>query len=154
MNSLASRVVLAAVAAVGLREEGGPNRGPPVDLYAGGRREPWCGHFVASIFREEGSPLPGDVAPSAGVHNPIAQVSAMHRECELAGLLVAQPQAGDVVFFSSRAGSDTGAGWHVGIVSACLDDIVQTIEGNSGDAVARQRYRVGDKRIAGYARQR
>jgi hypothetical protein len=149
---LADRIVQLASSHVGVKEEGGANKGPPVDRFAGGRSEPWCAHFVAWLFRFEGAPLPGDVEPSAVQHNPIASVKTMWRYLQESGVQVLSPKAGDVVVFKTRVDSDRGAGWHVGIVSAVDGVRIQTIEGNSGDSVARRRYLTGDHRILGFAR--
>ncbi len=150
--SLAERVVFAASQYVGMREQGGSNRGPPLEMFAGGRVEPWCAHFVAFLFREAGAPLPGDVRPGWKVHNPIAKVATMLAELDLAGFTVKEPKPGDIIFFHHRMGSDPGTGWHVGLVTAVENGLVQTIEGNSGDSVARRVYPLRDKHIAGYAR--
>lgn len=144
-----------AAAAVGMKEKGGPNQGPPVERFAGGREERWCAHFVATLFREAGRPLPGDVDPTVARANPIARVFTMWRELEKAGLVLEEPtlpQRGDIVAFRMRMSSDPGDGWHCGIVSAVEGDLVQTIEGNSGDAVARRGYKLSDWRIVGFAR--
>ncbi len=154
MKSLAARIVEAAANAVGLEEKGGPNKGPPVDLFAGGRQEPWCAHFAATLFRDEGCPLPGDIEPTRDDANPIANVKQMWRRLNLAGLAVEVPLPGDVIIFNSRGDSDQGGGWHCGIVSVVDGEHIQTIEGNSGDKVARRLYRVTDSRIAGYGRQK
>ncbi len=155
MNPLADRVVFAASTAVGLREEGGPNCGPPVELYAGGREEPWCAHFVATLFREENAPLPGDVAPGSKTPNPIALCSMMWAEAVRAGLAVEKPQKGDVMILNHRGSSDPDStGWHCGIVSAVSGKLVQTIEGNRGDRVERGVYRIDNAHIVGFFRPR
>lgn len=43
-----------------------------------------------------------------------------------------------------------GVSDHVGIVKACKDGKVYTIEGNSGDVCREMRYAVGSKYILGY----
>lgn len=151
---LAQRVVALAAATVGMKETGGPNRGPPVIRFAGGREEPWCAHFVATLYREVGRALPGDIEPHVKQHNPIARVQTMWERIVEAGWQAETPRAGDVIVFNSRVGSDRGFGWHCGIVSTVSSDgeVIQTIEGNSGDAVARRSYGVSDHRIVGFAR--
>lgn len=55
------------------------------------------------------------------------------------------PSPGDIIFF------DWGSGvHHVGIVVDVTNGRVNTIEGNSGDAVRRRSYKIGDSRIHGY----
>lgn len=57
------------------------------------------------------------------------------------------PGAGMVIFFDwdQDGGSD-----HVGIVEKCEDDMIYTIEGNSGDVCMRRCYVVGSDVIMGY----
>jgi hypothetical protein len=150
---LAERVVARAAECVGMREKGGPNKGPPIERFAGGREEPWCGHAVATLFREEGRPLPGDISPSRKQHNPIARVATMWARLIEAGWQVeGPPKPGDIVVWETRDGSDAGSGMHVGIVSAVKGDIVQSIDGNWGNKVGRRSFRADDHRIAGFAR--
>lgn len=57
------------------------------------------------------------------------------------------PKRGDIVYYSS-----TGKSWdsdHVGIVTGVADKL-ETIEGNTGDCVARRTHSLGDKYILGY----
>ena len=147
-----------AISKLGVREATGNNDGPDVDVFTGGRREPWCAHFVAWCFRMAGNPLPGDVVPSPKRANPIASVAAMERKLAQAiiGDCVFPPDhiisPGEVIFFKSRVASDPGRGRHVGIVERYDADTetVHTIEGNTGDGVRRRAYHVDDARIAGY----
>lgn len=155
-KSLAERIVEAAAdaAAKGFREVGGPNKGPPVERFAGGREEPWCAHMVATIYREAGSPIPGDIPPSRKQHNPIARVKTMWERLVEAGWAVERPKPGDIVVYRLRMESDPGAGWHVGIVTAVSVDgeIFQAVEGNLSDRVQRTHRGISDFRIAGFAR--
>lgn len=57
------------------------------------------------------------------------------------------PTAGDIIFFDR--GSD-GSIDHVGIVESVKKGTVNTVEGNSGDAVRRRSYPIGDSEIYGY----
>ena len=57
------------------------------------------------------------------------------------------PAAGNIIFFDR--GND-GSIDHVGIVESVKKGTVNTIEGNSGDAVRRRSYPVGDSEIYGY----
>ena len=57
------------------------------------------------------------------------------------------PVAGDIIFFDW--GND-GTIDHVGIVESVSGGTVNTIEGNSGDKVARRSYRIGSSNIYGY----
>lgn len=144
------KIVELAQAQIGIKEATGKNDGVPSEKFAGGRREAWCAHFVAWLYRECGKPLPGDVMPTKTRANPIASVKAMHTQCARAKLLVENPEPGDVIFFNSRGDSDAGNGWHVGIVESTDAVGVNTIEGNSANGVYRRRYkRDGDNRLSG-----
>lgn len=57
------------------------------------------------------------------------------------------PVMGDIIFFDWEG--DGGAD-HVGIVESVESGRVHTIEGNSGNAVKRRSYSLGDGRIYGY----
>lgn len=139
--SAAERILAIACAELGVCEEGGENRGPPIERYAGGREgEPWCAHFVAWVYREAGFPLPGDVPPSMLVRNPIALVARMEVEASRAGRLMPSAVPGSVVLFARRNLSDYGPGRHCGIVEEITPTVLRAIEGNTGNAVRRRRY--------------
>lgn len=57
------------------------------------------------------------------------------------------PAVGDIIFFDR---GDDGSIDHVGIVESVSKGNVNTIEGNSGDAVRRRSYPIGDNEIYGY----
>lgn len=143
---------------LGVKEATGNNDGPAIDVFTGGRQEPWCAHFVAWCFRMAGNTLPGDVVPTPKRANPIASVTMMHKRFEQAtGMLthkLTEPEPGDIIFFRSRVASDPGRGRHVGIVERYDDDTetVHTIEGNTGNGVRRRAYHVDDARISTYGR--
>ena len=59
----------------------------------------------------------------------------------------AVPEAGDIVFFDWE---NDGSRDHVGIVTAVVDDLVFTVEGNSGDLCRQKRYKLNDPMIYGY----
>ena len=58
-----------------------------------------------------------------------------------------EPQAGDLVFFNWE---DEDEPQHVGIVEKVGEDGIETIEGNSGNAVVRKSHRFEDGQIVGY----
>lgn len=142
-----------AEAQVGFREDPrGSNRGAHVDLYTGGRAEPWCGHFVAWLFRVWGRPLPGDVPPSPTRANPLASVAHMERVFQEHQWSFREPAAGDVAFYRNRGLSDPGRGRHVGFVVKTTPTSIETVEGNWGDAVVRRTLPRADARISGFGR--
>lgn len=57
------------------------------------------------------------------------------------------PAAGNIIFFDR---GDDGSIDHVGIVESVKKGNVNTIEGNSGDAVRKRSYPIGDNEIYGY----
>lgn len=57
------------------------------------------------------------------------------------------PAAGNIIFFDR---GDDGSIDHVGIVESVGKGKVNNVEGNSGDAVRRQSYSIGDNEIYGY----
>jgi hypothetical protein len=137
----------AARSQVGVREATGNNDGLPAQRFSNGRREPWCANFVAWSFRQSGHPLPGN-------QRSLASVQYMEDQMKAAGRFTprnqAQPRPGDIIFFSNRGDSDRGGGRHVGIVDRVENGRVYTIEGNSGNQVARRSYPLGATRISGY----
>ncbi len=58
-----------------------------------------------------------------------------------------EPKEGNIIFFDWEG---DGTSDHVGIVESVKDGKVNTIEGNSGDQLARQSYDVGSNLIVGY----
>lgn len=132
----------AAQSQVGVREASGCNDGLPSQRYSGGRNEAWCGNFVAWCFRQAGCPLPGNQRSLASTQH---MQSVMQREGRFH---TGTPQPGDIVFFRDGNGQTC----HVGIVESVSNGRVNTIEGNSGNQVARRSYPLGSSRIAGYGR--
>lgn len=62
------------------------------------------------------------------------------------------PVRADWVIFAweAPAGENTAAPDHIGTVYDCDGEIIRTVEGNKGNAVAVRAFAVGDKRIRGY----
>lgn len=138
---------------IGVKEEPkGSNTGPRIDLYTGGRSEPYCAHFVAWCFRESGRDLPGDVPPNKKTANPLASVAHMERVFGEHGWLFKEPQPGDVVFYSNRGLSDRGPGRHVGLVIETDAKTITTVEANWSDAVVKRKVSRTDPRIVQYGR--
>ena len=139
---------------VGLKEETGRNDGQSIFPFTGGRKEPWCAHFVAWCYRTAGKAIPDDIVPSLKQHNPLASVSHMERVFNDHDWHYREPKPGDVVFFASRGGSDRGPGRHCGIVESVdsKTEIVTTIEGNLSNAVRRTKHKLSDPRITGFGR--
>ena len=108
----------------------GSNRGPDIDDFTGGRAEPWCADFVSWVVRAAGRPLSGGedgwrIAWTGGVRDWFAARGRFRER------LVADPRPGDVVWFVHG---------HVGIVTGVRGTTLETVEGNSGNAVRARAY--------------
>ncbi len=149
-----SRLLDIARKQVGVKEDTGNNDGEPSRRYAGGRQEPWCGHFVAWVFRNAGVRIPDDMIPTTKQHNPLASVSHMERVFKDRGWHYMEPMPGDVVFFASRGQSDEGPGRHVGIVEMvdAKTKTFSTIEGNLSNAVRRKTHSLNNPQVSGFGR--
>ncbi len=116
------RVVATAARYVGVRESGGPNRGPLIDKwerYWSMIGQPWCGMFASAVLREAGVT---DVS-----HPATAIICSRGRE---KGWVTNQPVPGALIVW---------CGTHVGIlVSEVSPGVWNTIEGNTSDMVARR----------------
>ncbi|GAA1852729.1 CHAP domain-containing protein [Actinomadura bangladeshensis] len=115
-------------------------------------RAAWCDMAVTYWARHSGNAsaaLPGGDRAYTVWHARDLQKAGRWHSGTTAGVNRAKP--GDIVFFDWGAGNSIGAIDHVGVVEAVLGGgRLQTIEGNTGDAVKR-RVR-GSGVIAGYGR--
>ena len=69
-----------------------------------------------------------------------------------AGRFDKNPKVGDQIFFKYT--NDDSTADHTGIVVRVTDNLVETIEGNSGNEVKRKAYKRNDKTIIGYGHPR
>jgi peptidoglycan hydrolase-like protein with peptidoglycan-binding domain len=134
----------AAISQIGVREASGNNDGVPAQRYSGGREVAWCANFVSWSFRQAGTPLPGN-------QWSLGSCDYMMNQMKSNGVWFNRgqqpPQAGDVIFFG-RPGDST----HVGIVERVENGKVYTVEGNTGNRVARRSYDINSGKILGYGR--
>ena len=131
-----------AIVQVALTQEG--NGGDTYwSWYGFSKREEWCACFVSWCADQcgyiEGGVIPKFSLCSAGMEWFESRGQFMD------GSYV--PASGDLVFFDW--GND-GSVDHVGIVESVVDGTVYTVEGNSGDKVARRSYPIGYGQIVGY----
>lgn len=115
--------------------------------YGAKQNQPWCGEFVlwcaVKAFGVDAglkflrSPNPSGVPLCSAGAGYFRQAAAFGKE----------PQRGDIIFFYYDGGIN-----HTGIVESVRNGAVTTIEGNSGDAVARRIYQATAPNIAGYGR--
>ncbi len=134
----ATRRIAAAAGELGVAEAPpGSNDAPRIAAYRGavpgGGVGPWCAYFVSWVAQQSGTPL-GDRGQG------FAAVQDVRSWLKGSGRLAEGPAAvgrpGDLVFFD---GNRDGVWDHIGLVEAILPDgSVQTIEGNSSDAVRRR----------------
>lgn len=113
--------------------------------YGFGGRVEWCACFVSWCANELGYIDAGIIPKFAAV---ISQGIPWFKERGLwqeAGYI---PAPGDIIFFAWD-GSQTG-GDHVGIVERVEDNVIYTIEGNSGDACKQKSYPVSSIYIRGF----
>ena len=100
----------------------------------------WCAAFVSWVYGKAGISTPG--LPGLWVPSVLAAQRA-------AGLAVADPQPGDLIYFDPDG---NGAPNHIGIVESVSGGSVHTIEGNSGTpgAVRQRAYPVHASYILAY----
>lgn len=131
-----------AIVQVALTQEG--NGGDTYwSWYGFAQREEWCACFVSWCADQCGY-------IEAGVIPKFSLCSAGMEWFESRGQFMDGsyvPSSGDLVFFDW--GND-GSVDHVGIVESVVDGTVYTVEGNSGDKVARRSYPIGYGQIVGY----
>ena len=131
-----------AIVQVALTQEG--NGGDTYwSWYGFAQREEWCACFVSWCADQCGY-------IEAGVIPKFSLCSAGMEWFESRGQFMDGsyvPASGDLVFFDW--GND-GSVDHVGIVESVVDGTVYTVEGNSGDKVARRSYPIGYGQIVGY----
>ena len=122
----------------------GSNDSPRIAQYrqatAGSGVGPWCAYFTSWAAREAGVPL-GDQGQGYGrVDDVWAWAERAGKSIPAAG---ATPQPGDLIVWDE----------HIGVVETVLPDgRVQTIEGNSSDAVTRRVHDASGDGAIGYVR--
>ena len=131
-----------AIVQVALTQEG--NGGDPYwSWYGFAQREEWCACFVSWCADRCGY-------IEAGVIPKFSLCSAGMEWFESRGQFMDGsyvPSSGDLVFFDWES---DGSIDHVGIVESVVDGTIYTVEGNSGDKVARRSYPIGYEQIEGY----
>ena len=131
-----------AIVQVALTQEG--NGGDTYwSWYGFSSREEWCACFVSWCADQCGY-------IEAGVIPKFSLCSAGMEWFESRGQFMDGsyvPATGDLVFFDWE---NDGSVDHVGIVESVVDGNIYTVEGNSGDKVARRSYPIGYVQIVGY----
>lgn len=156
-NGQRDRVLRAAASLVGVR--GGSaahhqlvndyNSVRPLPVgYAVKDSDDWCDVFVTTIFQREG--LSGLIGRECGVERHIQIFKRLGIWNENGA---STPKAGDIITFNWDQDSQPNNGFadHIGIVESVSNGIIHTIEGNSGNQVRRNTYRIGHGNIRGFA---
>ncbi|MFT3713277.1 MAG: peptidoglycan-binding protein [Archangium sp.] len=139
-NDWRNKVIETARRHLGFHERG--ENGNPFSAFFGRGPEAWCADFVSYCYTKSGKKLNQSYTPTL--------LSMLHQN----GTYTRNnPKPGDIIMFDWHPGSGPTAE-HTGIVEKVFKRngrlYVQTIEGNSSDAVRRNTYAVGDSRIAGF----
>lgn len=131
-----------AIVQVALTQEG--NRGDTYwSWYGFNNRVEWCACFV-SWCSEQCGYLESGVIPKFSLCSNGAEWFISKGQFQDGSYV---PAAGDIIFFDWKS---DGTIDHVGIVESVTNGIVNTIEGNSKDKVARRSYPIGSNKIYGY----
>ena len=131
-----------AIVQVALTQEG--NSGDTYwSWYGFDSRVEWCACFV-SWCAEQCGYLESGVIPKFSLCSDGVDWFHARGQFQDASYV---PAAGDIIFFDWE---NDGTIDHVGIVESVTNGVVNTIEGNSGDKVARKSYNMGSNAIYGY----
>ena len=130
-----------AIVQVALSQEGNKGGRPYWSWYGYKGRVSWCACFVSWCADKCGYIDSGQIPKFSSCASGASWFRSRGRLKDRSYV----PSPGDIIFF------DWGAGvHHVGIVVDVKNGRVNTIEGNSSDAVRRRSYKIGDGRIHGY----
>ena len=111
--------------------------------YGFGSRVEWCACFVSWCADQSGYIQSGVIPKFSLCSDGVKWFESKGRFRD--GSYT--PVAGDIIFFDW---GNNGTIDHVGIVESVSGGTVNTIEGNSGDKVARRSYSIGSSNIYGY----
>ena len=130
-----------AIVQVALSQEGNKGGRPYWSWYGYKGRVSWCACFVSWCADKCGYIDNGQIPKFSSCVSGASWFRSRGRLKDRSYV----PSPGDIIFF------DWGAGvHHAGIVVDVKNGKVNTIEGNSSDAVRRRSYKIGDGRIRGY----
>ena len=111
--------------------------------YGFGSRVEWCACFVSWCADQSGYIQSGVIPKFSLCSDGVKWFESKGRFRDSSYI----PAAGDIIFFDW---GNNGTIDHVGIVESVSGGSVNTIEGNSGDKVARRSYSIGSSNIYGY----
>lgn len=121
-------------------------RKPLARGYTFTKNDEWCDMMVSAAFiKLNAIEMIGETEISVSRHINIFKEKGIWIEDEKI-----TPRPGDLICFTwDKDQTDVD---HIGFVENVYNGIITTIEGNYGEKVVRNTYRVGDARIRGYAR--
>ena len=111
--------------------------------YGFGSRVEWCACFVSWCADQSGYIQSGAIPKFSLCSDGVKWFESKGRFRDASYT----PAVGDIIFFDW---GNNGTIDHVGIVESVSGGTVNTIEGNSGDKVARRSYSIGSSNIYGY----
>ena len=111
--------------------------------YGFGGRVEWCACFVSWCADQSGYIQSGVIPKFSLCSDGVKWFESKGRFRDASYT----PAAGDIIFFDW---GNNGTIDHVGIVESVSGGTINTIEGNSGDKVARRSYSIGSSNIYGY----
>ncbi len=131
------------IVAVAISQIGNVGGEPYWRWYGLSSRTEWCAIFVSWCAEQCGYIDSGIVPKFAWVPDGVSWFKA-RGQWRPGGYT---PSPGDIIFFDWDG---DGKGNHVGIVEYVENNVVHTVEGNSGDACKRKQYSVDSSYILGY----
>ena len=131
------------IVSIALSQVGNVGGEPYWNWYGFSYRVEWCACFVSWCANEAGYIESGIIPKFA--YCPTGAAWFQNRG-QWAGRSFT-PTPGCLIFYDWDSDGEID---HVGIVESCEGGVVHTIEGNTGDACKRFKYRVGSSFIAGY----
>lgn len=145
-SSLLAEALKVAISQIGVKESGGPNRGPQVDVYLKsvglnpvGKNYSWCAAFVYWCFKEASANL--------NIANPVYKTAGCvnhwdNAKCTKLGVAAALKDPSKIkpgfIFIIDHGG---GKG-HTGIVESVEGGYLTTIEGNTNPELSSNGYGV------------
>ena len=145
-NSVLYRVIYKDIVDVARSQLGNIGGQPYWSWYGFSSRVEWCACFVSWCANECGYISTGVVPKFAGCQSGVDWFSERGQWKDRNYT----PNPGDIVFFDWKSNGLTGTADHVGIVEKVVDNVIYTIEGNSGDKCAERSYSIGYDELLGF----
>ncbi len=139
-STLGVKAANAALSQVGVTEGSGQHT-----RYGGGANDPWCAHFVSWAFEQaNGGRAPwGHQASVQGILDWGQKNNRFISKDQAAGNV----QPGDVIIYKSNGASHTGI-----VTRVNPDGSINTVEGNTSDAVRERTVTLDNAKLTGFVR--